>query len=75
MVGQSWSREDKTMERKTHFTVKEVSQQYRVSQNFVRRAIWSGALQAARFGRCVRIPVEEAARYARECLAQGNSHA
>ena len=53
-----------------HLTVSEMADQLRVSPTFIRREIWAGRICAARFGRAVRIPVEEAKRYASERLGQ-----
>ncbi len=48
----------------THLTVPETAKRWGVSTTFVRREIWSGRLRATRFGRAVRVTVEEAERFA-----------
>ena len=50
--------------KRTHLTIVEVVKRWRVSPNYVRREIWRGAIKSTRFGRCIRIPIVEADRYA-----------
>jgi excisionase family DNA binding protein len=50
----------------THLTVAQLAHRWGVSQNLVRRLIWDKVLASARFGRAVRVPIEEAERYAVE---------
>lgn len=49
----------------THFKVEELANKWSLSAKFVRREIWAGKLKAVRFGKAVRVPVEEVARYER----------
>lgn len=50
---------------RTHLSVTELANRWGLSTAFVRRVIWSGDLNAIRFGRAIRIPVEEAENFVR----------
>ena len=53
--------------RRTHLTLSEVAERWGVSVNFIRREIWRGNLKSTRFGRSIRVALEEVERYAGRC--------
>jgi excisionase family DNA binding protein len=57
--------ETKKIETKqTHLTIGELAHRWGLSPTFIRRAIWSGKLRITRFGRAIRISIEDADRFA-----------
>ena len=61
-------------EGRTHLTIKEFAAQRGLSRVTVWRAIKSGALRAARFGRLYRVPLREAEAYDRRGLSNATNN-